>query len=50
MTIAGDPAVPTVDGSRAVSERVLIVEDDSAARVGLEQLVTIVGVHRGIGE
>jgi DNA-binding NtrC family response regulator len=29
-----------VDGSKAVSERVLIVEDDSAARVGLEQLLT----------
>jgi DNA-binding NtrC family response regulator len=40
MTIAGDSAVPAVDGSKAVSERVLIVEDDSAARAGLEQLIT----------
>jgi len=40
MTTAGDSAVSTVDGSKAVSERVLIVEDDSAARVGLEQLLT----------
>ena len=40
MTTARESAVSTVDGSKAVSERVLIVEDDSAARVGLEQLVT----------
>src|SRR5579862_2679361 len=39
MTIAGDSAVPATEGSKIVSERVLIVEDDSAARMGLEQLV-----------
>src|SRR4026209_2479928 len=34
------PGVDVVDGeSKVTSERVLIVEDDSAARVGLEQLV-----------
>src|SRR5215470_19856146 len=40
MTVVGD-SVPTVADSAAksVSERVLIVEDDSAARVGLEQLI-----------
>ena len=37
MTPAGEPT--TVDAPPASSERVLIVEDDAAARVGLEQLV-----------
>src|ERR1700704_3150219 len=32
-------AVPIEDAPRTVSERVLIVEDDAAARAGLEQLV-----------
>jgi DNA-binding NtrC family response regulator len=35
-----DEAPPTIDtASKSVSERVLIVEDEQAARVGLEQLV-----------
>jgi DNA-binding NtrC family response regulator len=38
-TTAGTPIGVTDDGPKAVAERVLIVEDDSAARVGLEQLV-----------
>jgi DNA-binding NtrC family response regulator len=36
---AGDAAVAVDDGSRTIQERVLIVEDDAAARIGLEQLV-----------
>ena len=36
---AGDMAGPVEDAPRVVQERVLIVEDDAAARVGLEQLV-----------
>jgi DNA-binding NtrC family response regulator len=36
---AGDMAVPSDDAPRVVQERVLIVEDDAAARAGLEQLV-----------
>src|SRR5947209_5746989 len=39
MTTAGDTAPPIDSPPRSVAERVLIVEDDSAARVGLEQLV-----------
>ena len=40
MSLAGDGAVQTADtASHITSERVLIVEDDAAARVGLEQLV-----------
>src|SRR6185295_17917917 len=40
MSLAGDGAVQTeVTASHITSERVLIVEDDAAARVGLEQLV-----------
>src|SRR6185503_15240614 len=40
MSLAGDGAVQTEDiVSHVTSERVLIVEDDAAARVGLEQLV-----------
>ena len=39
MTVT-DASVPTVEVSqKSVAERVLIVEDDTAARVGLEQLV-----------
>src|SRR6195256_5488879 len=36
---AGDMALPVDEAPRTVSERVLIVEDDAAARAGLEQLV-----------
>ena len=36
---AGDMAVAVDDAPRVVQERVLIVEDDAAARAGLEQLV-----------
>src|SRR5438105_15857981 len=40
MSTVGDVAVPaTGPPQHAVAERVLVVEDDSAARVGLEQLV-----------
>src|SRR5438128_3984393 len=41
MTLAADspPANPATPQPTAVSERVLIVEDEPAARVGLEQLV-----------
>jgi DNA-binding NtrC family response regulator len=39
MSMTGESAATAVDSSPAVGERVLIVEDDSAARVGLEQLV-----------
>jgi DNA-binding NtrC family response regulator len=40
MSLAGDGAVQTeITASHITSERVLIVEDDAAARVGLEQLV-----------
>ena len=38
-TPAGDPHFATKDGVVVTGERVLIVEDDAAARVGLEQLV-----------
>src|SRR6195256_3424203 len=36
---AGDIAVPVDESPRVIQERVLIVEDDAAARAGLEQLV-----------
>jgi len=36
---AGDMAVPVDEAPRVIQERVLIVEDDAAARAGLEQLV-----------
>jgi DNA-binding NtrC family response regulator len=40
MTATSESATTTVpDAARGVSERVLIVEDDAAARIGLEQLV-----------
>src|SRR5436190_14582097 len=39
MTTAGETATPIDSTLKSVAERVLIVEDDSAARVGLEQLV-----------
>jgi DNA-binding NtrC family response regulator len=39
MSVTGEPVATAVDSTAAVAERVLIVEDDSAARVGLEQLV-----------
>ena len=39
MSMTGESAATAVDSGPAVGERVLIVEDDSAARVGLEQLV-----------
>jgi DNA-binding NtrC family response regulator len=39
MTVMNDGAVQVETAPRAVAERVLIVEDDAAARVGLEQLV-----------
>src|SRR6058998_1483011 len=39
MSMIGESAATAVDSAPAVAERVLIVEDDSAARVGLEQLV-----------
>src|SRR5437773_8564803 len=40
MTVTDDSALPVVEApSKPVAERVLIVEDDAAARVGLEQLV-----------
>ena len=40
MTIStADDAPPIDTASKSVSERVLIVEDEQAARVGLEQLV-----------
>ena len=39
MSATGETAATAVDSAPAVAERVLIVEDDSAARVGLEQLV-----------
>jgi DNA-binding NtrC family response regulator len=35
----GDTAVAVDDGTRVVQERVLVVEDDAAARAGLEQLL-----------
>jgi DNA-binding NtrC family response regulator len=38
MTVVGQQST-SVDAPHGVSERVLIVEDDAAARVGLEQLV-----------
>src|SRR5436309_16140799 len=38
-TTAGTSIGVTDDTPKVVAERVLIVEDDSAARVGLEQLV-----------
>jgi DNA-binding NtrC family response regulator len=38
MTLAADTSSDTVE-TKAISERVLIVEDEPAARVGLEQLV-----------
>ena len=40
MTVTDDSTATAVEASaKAVAERVLIVEDDNAARVGLEQLV-----------
>ncbi len=39
MSTAGEGVIQTEQSQHAVTERVLIVEDDSAARVGLEQLV-----------
>src|SRR3977135_2997961 len=36
---AGDMALPVDEGPRAIQERVMIVEEDAAARAGLEQLV-----------
>jgi DNA-binding NtrC family response regulator len=36
---AGDMPVPVDEAPRVIQERVLIVEDDAAARAGLEQLV-----------
>ncbi|PYR47277.1 MAG: transcriptional regulator [Acidobacteria bacterium] len=40
MTVTDDSALPVLEApSKPVAERVLIVEDDNAARVGLEQLV-----------
>src|SRR3977135_4752580 len=36
---AGDMALPVDEAPRVIQERVLIVEDDAAARAGLEQLV-----------
>src|SRR5436190_4363958 len=39
MTTAGETATPIDSPPKSVAERVLIVEDDTAARVGLEQLV-----------
>ncbi len=38
-TVTGEPTTPGRPQARTVSERVLIVEDDAAARVGLEQLI-----------
>src|SRR5438552_1366492 len=39
MSMTGESAATAIDAGPSVAERVLIVEDDSAARVGLEQLV-----------
>src|SRR5438874_7206584 len=39
MSMTGESIATAIDSGPAVAERVLIVEDDSAARVGLEQLV-----------
>jgi DNA-binding NtrC family response regulator len=39
MSVTGETIATAVDPGTNVAERVLIVEDDSAARVGLEQLV-----------
>jgi DNA-binding NtrC family response regulator len=39
MSATGETTATAVDSAQAVAERVLIVEDDSAARIGLEQLV-----------
>src|ERR671918_448212 len=39
MSVTGETVATAVDSGTNVAERVLIVEDDSAARVGLEQLV-----------
>jgi DNA-binding NtrC family response regulator len=39
MTFVSDGAVLVENAAHPISERVLIVEDDAAARVGLEQLV-----------
>ncbi len=39
MSTTGESTATAVDSAPAVAERVLIVEDDSAARMGLEQLV-----------
>jgi DNA-binding NtrC family response regulator len=39
MSVTGETVATAVDSATNVAERVLIVEDDSAARVGLEQLV-----------
>src|SRR5262249_61112016 len=38
MTLIADPVAEAPNG-KAIAERVLIVEDEPAARVGLEQLV-----------
>ena len=43
MTTAGEPAVSTVDGSKAVSERVLIVEDDFLIALTLADAVEEAG-------
>jgi len=39
MTMVGEAAVAAPEAPHAMPERVLIVEDDAAARVGLEELV-----------
>src|ERR671931_1093843 len=39
MSATGESTAAATDSANAIAERVLIVEDDSAARVGLEQLV-----------
>jgi len=39
MSTTGESAAAAVESTSSVGERVLIVEDDSAARMGLEQLV-----------
>jgi len=39
VSLVSDGVMPSEAAAQATSERVLIVEDDQAARVGLEQLV-----------